>query len=100
MKRFILVLVLASCGSDAAAPQPAPQPTGLHRVQPGRADDTSALQAAFDACVAERPGCTVELAAGTFHTKQLIVRNFHGTLRGAGQAASIIEALPNLPVNS
>jgi len=61
-------------------------------------DDTANIQSAVDACVSHGPGCTVQLAAGTYHTRQLVAYNFHGTFRGISTGRTTIEALPNLPV--
>ena len=75
---------------------------GSHTVKvplPNGVDDTAHIQGALDACVAYGPGCTVQLAAGTYFTKQVVVHNFQGTFKGMGMDITIIEALPNLPVN-
>jgi len=66
---------------------------------PNGTDDTANLQTAFDTCVAHGSGCTVQLAAGNYLTKQLVTYNFLGTLKGKGRDKTVIEALPNLPVN-
>jgi hypothetical protein len=65
---------------------------------PNGVDDTADIQATLNACVAQGPGCTVQLQAGTYFTKQLVVYNFQGTFKGMGQSRTIIEALPNLLV--
>jgi hypothetical protein len=65
---------------------------------PNGVDDTANLQAGLDACVAEGPGCTVQLSSGRYLTRQLVTYNFQGTFRGEGKDATTIEALPNLPV--
>jgi parallel beta-helix repeat protein len=57
------------------------------------------IQTALNACVAYGPGCTVQLAAGTYLTQQLLTKNFHGTFKGRGMDVTIIQALPNLLVN-
>ncbi len=44
------------------------------------------------------PGCTVQLAAGTYLTSQLVEYNFQGAFKGMGQKKTTIRALPNLPV--
>lgn len=67
-------------------------------ASPNETDDTSSIQHALDACVAHGPGCTVQLAAGTYHTRQLVAYNFHGTFRGTGKNRTSIDALPYLPV--
>ena len=66
---------------------------------PNGVDDTANLQTALDTCVAYGPGCTLQLAAGTYQTKQLVAYNFNGTFKGMGQAQTTIEALPYLLVN-
>jgi pectin methylesterase-like acyl-CoA thioesterase len=66
---------------------------------PNGSDDTATIQSALDACVKHGPGCTVQLQAGTYKTRQLVAKNFQGTFKGAGMATTIIEALPALPVN-
>jgi|SRR5215831_18569219 len=66
---------------------------------PNGTDDTANIQAALDACVAQGPSCTVQLAAGTYLTSQLVTYNFHGTFKGMGQNQTTVEALPDLPVN-
>lgn len=67
---------------------------------PNGKDDTANIQAALNACVAKGPGCTVQLAAGTYFTSQLVVYNFQGTFKGKGMNATTIEALYPLPVKS
>ena len=61
-------------------------------------DDTVNIQKALDACVAYGKTCTVQLAAGTYFTKQLVEYNFQGTFKGMGTNTTKIEALPNLLV--
>ncbi len=65
---------------------------------PNGTDDTVNIQKALDACVAYGPGCTVQLRAGHYFTKQLVEYNFHGTFKGMGIDTTKIEALPNLLV--
>ena len=65
---------------------------------PNGHDDTANIQAALNSCVAQGPGCTVELQVGKYLTKQLVTYNFHGTFKGMGMDVTSIEALPNLPV--
>jgi hypothetical protein len=66
---------------------------------PNGSDDTATIQAALDACVKHGPGCSVQLGAGTYKTRQLVANNFRGTFKGAGKDATIIEALAALSVN-
>ena len=72
--------------------------TNTYTVLASGGDDTSNLQAAFDGCAATGSACMVQLGVGTFHTAQIVVRDFRGTLAGMGQALTTIEALPNLPL--
>jgi len=75
---------------------------GGHTVNvppPNGADDTASIQRALNACVKYGPGCTVQLAAGTYRTTQVVVYNFQGSFKGAGIDSTTMEALPNLPVN-
>jgi len=65
---------------------------------PNGTNDTANIQAALDACVAQGPGCTVQLQAGRYLSRQLVAYNFRGTLKGMGKYNTIIEALPYLPV--
>ncbi len=66
---------------------------------PGGDDDTAALQGALDRCSGARRHCTVTLCEGVFHTGILRVRDFRGTLRGAGEDRTVLRALPDLHVS-
>jgi hypothetical protein len=66
---------------------------------PNGVNDTANIQGALNKCVKYGPGCTVQLAAGTYLTQQVVVYNFRGTFKGMGIDSTTIEALPNLPVN-
>ena len=90
---FLVLLIL--CVSPAWA--------GGYTIQaprPNGSDDTASLQLALDRCVAHGPGCTVQLAAGRYLTRQLVAFNFRGTFKGRAMDKTIIEALPNLRVDS
>ena len=65
---------------------------------PNGTDDTTNIQKALDACVAYGKNCTVQLAAGTYFTKQLVAYNFQGTFMGMGKDQTIIEAIYPLTV--
>ncbi len=65
---------------------------------PNGVSDTVNLQGALDSCVAYGRGCTVQLAAGTYLTSQLVAYNFHGNFRGMGKTKTTIQALPQLDV--
>jgi hypothetical protein len=65
---------------------------------PNHTDDTTNIQAALNACVTHGNNCTVQLAAGTYHTRQLVAYNFQGTFMGMGKDQTIIEAIYPLTV--
>ncbi len=90
-----LVACLLLLASTAATAQPGPR-----CVAPTGGDDTALLQAELDRCSGARPGCSVRLCSGVFQTGILRVRDFRGTLRGAGASATTLRALPELPVNA
>lgn len=66
---------------------------------PNGKDDTASIQDALNACVAKGPGCTVQLQAGHYFTKQVVEYNFQGTFKGMGIGSTTIEALHPLFVN-
>ncbi len=73
---------------------------GRHTVSvppPGGADDTASIQAALDQCVAHGPGCTVQLAAGTYRTSQLLAYDFKGTFKGMGPSEASSRHCPTCP---
>ncbi len=86
----------------AAASPAAPQAHHHHAclAPGGDDDDTAALQQALDSCSGAKHHCTVSLCEGVFHTGILRVRNFRGTLRGAGRDRTVLRALPNLQVSN
>jgi len=92
---MVLVFLLAFSMSAAA---------GVYTVNVGPAsggDDTAVLQAALDDCMTNHPtGCTIQLSAGTYKSTQLFGEDFHGSLRGMGMDATIIQALPLLDVTA
>jgi hypothetical protein len=66
---------------------------------PSGGDDTTILQAALDNCMTSHPkGCTIQLAAGTYESQQLIAENFNGTVQGMGMDATVVEVLAPLVV--
>jgi hypothetical protein len=67
-------------------------------VLPTGVDDTANLQSAFDTAVALGPGVTVQLVAGTYHTRQIAVNNFRGSFAAAGADSTVLTNLPNLVV--
>jgi len=98
MFRYVLVLALLCACQDHAESAIGLQEqdmTDLFRghhddghtftVAPSGGDDTTAIQAAFDAAIAAGPGSRVELLAGQFHTNAIRVADYNGTFTGAGQ---------------
>lgn len=69
-------------------------------LAPSGDDDTAALQEALESCSGARGSCTVRLCAGVFETGILRVRDFRGTLRGAGARATVLRAKPDLEVSA
>jgi len=98
MRRIsMLLLVLFTCLSAAGTAW-----AGSHTVYvppPNGTDDTTNIQKALDACVAYGNNCTVQLAAGTYFTKQVVEYNFQGTFKGMGTSNTTIQALYPLFVN-
>jgi len=97
----ILTLVALPVALMAALP-PVAASAGGHTVYvppPNGTDDTAHIQTALDKCVAYGAYCTVQLAAGTYHTKQLVAYNFQGTFKGMGTSKTTIQAIYPLPVN-
>ncbi len=72
--------------------------TNTYTVHATGGVDTANIQAAFDGCAASSSKCTVQLMSGTFHTAQVVVRDFRGTFQGMGEDLTTVEALPNLPL--
>ena len=95
MKRLPLVIVLAiALACVLAAPALAGPRTFV--VTPSGADDTAALQQAFDAAVAAGPGSVVKLTAGEFYTNEILVDGFDGCFTGAGMDRTVIDTLRGL----
>jgi len=99
MRLPLVSTVLAALLASAAA-QTVDTGTRTVTLAPSGADDTAALRAAFDACAALGPGCTLRLEAGVFRTSQQVVEGFRGTFEGAGMDASVIEPRAPLQVSS
>jgi hypothetical protein len=92
-------VLVAACLLLLAAPAFA-CPKTLY-VHPSGRDDTANIQAAFNAAVKAGPGSTVQLSAGHFYTNRILVHNFKGCFRGAGQGKTFIDCQrgldPSLP---
>ena len=103
MRRMLALFAAGLLAASLAAPAAAVAKPGsaVRVVPPGNLrDDTAAIQAALDWCVTQGPRCTVQLQAGTYHISQLVTYKFRGTFAGSGKDRTIVEALPNLPVDT
>jgi parallel beta-helix repeat protein len=83
---FLILAVLVSFGAAVWAAD-----TIVPVGPPSGGDDTVAIKAALEGCVAASAPCTVQFGAGVYRTKQQLVRNFRGTVKGQGMGATIIE---------
>jgi hypothetical protein len=70
--------------------------TNTFTVYPSGGDDTTNIQAAFNAAVVAGPGSTVKLTAGQFYCTNIIVKDFYGTFTGAGKDHTFIDTLQAL----
>jgi hypothetical protein len=68
---------------------------------PTHVDDTAQIQTALDnpACKSA-PGCSIRLAAGTYHVDQIGGFGYFGEFRGAGKGKTVLLAKPNLDFSS
>ena len=82
-----------------AAPAEAQGRRGRRCLAPSGGNDTTRLQAALDRCSGAQAWCEVRLCRGTFHTEPLRVGDFRGRLRGSWRGGTVIQALPEAPVN-
>jgi len=105
--------VVAACGSSTTDPVPSISASTYLRatdcgpsvsrhgevidVSPTGADDTASLQCAIDAAIAAGRPMSIRLAAGTFHTSQLVAKGFNGRLAGSGKDATVL-ANPATPM--
>jgi hypothetical protein len=95
MRRFLLFLICATALLGLlAAPALAAKTITVH---PGGGDDTASIQAAFNAAVRAGPGSTVRLTAGQFYTNNVLVLNFKGYFKGAGEGVTIIDTVRGNP---
>jgi hypothetical protein len=104
----LLLVVLVASGDSVAAASPVcnstfvKQAANMITIAPTGTDDTVNIQCAFDLAVAARKNTKVQLLAGMFRIKQIVVYGFVGQFSGAGADKTIITNLPNLyvaPVN-
>lgn len=69
-------------------------------VEPSGSDDTPAILQAFEDARDTGPGSVVQLLEGEYFLGCIEVRDFYGTLRGAGKGKTIITAMNNLDVQA
>ena len=92
MRRLLvfIALVIGLLGLFAA---PALASSKTFYVHPSGSSDTHNIQAAFNAAVKAGPGSTVQLTAGHFYTNTVLVKNFDGYFKGAGEGKTTIDCL-------
>ena len=90
---FFVALAIGLLGLLAAPALASPKTFYVH---PSGGNDTANIQAAFNAAVKAGPGSTVQLSAGHFYTNTILVKDFHGTFRGAGEGKTFIDSLHGL----
>ena len=95
MRRVLLVFAITA-GLLALLAPPALASAATFPVHPSGGNDTKAIQEAFNAAVKAGPGSTVQLGAGHFYTNNIVVQNFKGYFRGAGQGRTFIDCLRGL----
>ncbi|MDZ7708462.1 MAG: hypothetical protein U5J97_11335 [Trueperaceae bacterium] len=95
----VVCLALLALSTAPAFAQRVDAQTRTIALEPSGGDDTAAVQAALDACVTFGPDCTVALGEGTFRTQQLLVHDFRGTFRGAGQDVTVLEPFERFTVS-
>lgn len=75
-------------------------PAGATTLTPNGVDDTAQLQEALDACAGVAEPCTIDLAAGVFHTDALLAPDFRGEIRGRGMKQTTIRPVTDRPIRS
>ena len=68
-------------------------------VEPNGVDDTENLKNAFAEAMAAGDGAIVQLEEGEFYTDLIEVREFNGTLKGAGKGKTVITTIDNLSID-
>jgi hypothetical protein len=68
-------------------------------VEPSGGDDTPALMQAFEDAKVAGPGSVVQLCEGEYHLGFIEIRDFCGSLKGAGKGKTIITAMDNLDID-
>lgn len=64
---------------------------------PSGDDDTQNLLNTIELAQSQGPGSVVQLQEGTYHIGFIEIREFKGTIKGAGRDKTIIKPIPNLP---
>ncbi len=72
----------------------------VFEVEPTGTDDTENLKKAFADAMDAGAGSIVQLSAGEFYIDLIEVREFHGTLKGAGKGKTIISTIPDVNVDA
>ena len=96
---LMLTVGIPASASAHAMGTPAGANWGSHTivVKPNGSNDTADLQNAFNVCTSNNWACTIQLVKGTYYTVQVAATGFRGSLVGAGEGLTVIQALPNLP---
>ena len=68
-------------------------------VEPSGGDDTPAFIQAFEDAKNAGPGSIVQLCEGEFHLGFIEIRDFYGTLKGAGKGKTIITPISDLDMD-
>ncbi len=64
---------------------------------PNGTNDTESLMNTIGLAQSQGPGSVVQLQKGTYNIGFIEIREFEGTIRGAGMDKTIIKPVPNLP---
>jgi hypothetical protein len=87
--RRLAAILYLGFATSLALPTSAPAVT--LRLAPNGVDDTPQLQSALESCAGAVTPCRIQLERGTFHTRLLLVSNFHGEIRGQGAGVTIVQ---------
>lgn len=73
--------------------------SAVFMVDPNGFDDTENLNLAFSDAINAGAGAVVQLVEGIYHIDLIEVREFHGSLEGAGKGKTEISTIANLSVD-
>lgn len=102
---FATILIVASCGedelltnnlADMSYKKAADNQQNIFWVTPTGIDDTQNLIDAFADAQLAGPGSVIQLKEGNYYINLMEVRDFNGTLKGAGRGKTIITTVENL----